>query len=171
MNFFKAAIMSAPLLEAPTTLWAALIRHLREQGAGTRESGAFLLGHKTESGRVMTKVLPYQNLQADALHNDHVSLTAGSFAKLWDFCRREGLSVVGDVHTHRFGASQSPSDQENPMVALPGHIAFIVPRFAQGNIGLHDLGMYVYKGNHQWTTFSGAAVPRLVRLTDAGGSK
>ena len=44
------------------------------------------------------------------------------------------------------------------MVALRGHIAFIVPRFAQGTIRHEDLGMYVYQGNHKWTTYSGAGV-------------
>lgn len=164
MNFFKAATMSAPLLEAPEQLWSALIQHLRHQGNGVRESGAFLLGHKTDRGRIVTKALPYEQLQADALHDDYVALTAASFAKLWDFCRREGLSVVADVHTHRLGAGQSRSDRANPMVALTGHIAFIVPRFAQGNVHLQDLGMYVYQGNHMWTAYSGSEVTRLVRL-------
>ena len=165
MNFFKAATTPAPLLEVPAQLWSALIQHLRHQGAGIRESGGFLLGHKTDSGRIVTSVLPYERLQANALHNDYVELTATSFAKLWSFCRQEGLSVVADVHTHRLGASQSRSDRTNPMVALAGHIAFIVPRFAQGNVRLQDLGMYVYQGDHRWITYSGSDVARLVRLT------
>lgn len=165
MNFFKAATMSATLLEVPAQLWAALIQHLRYQGAGVRESGAFLLGHKAERGRVVSKVLPYEQLQADALQDDYVELTAASFAKLWDLCRHEGLSVVADVHTHRLGSGQSRSDRANPMVALAGHVAFIVPQFAQGNVRLQDLGMYVYEGNHKWAAFSGSDVARLVRLT------
>ena len=171
MTFFKAATMSAPLLEAPAPLWALLIEHLRLQGDGVRESGAFLLGRKTEAGRVMTRFLPYEQLQVDALHDDYVALTAASFAKLWELCRAHGLTVVADVHTHRFGAGQSRSDRTNPMVALAGHVAFIVPRFAQGKVRPQDLGMYVYEGNHQWATFSGSEVARLLRFTDAGDVK
>lgn len=171
MTFFKAATMSAPLLEAPAPLWAQLIEHLRLQGDGVRESGAFLLGRKTEVGRVMTRFLPYEQLQVDALHDDYVALTAASFAKLWELCRADGLTVVADAHTHRFGAGQSRSDRTNPMVALAGHVAFIVPRFAQGKVRPQDLGMYVYEGNHQWATFSGSEVARLLRLTDAGDGK
>lgn len=171
MNFFKAATMPVQLLEAPAQLWVELIEHLRTQGAGIRESGAFLLGHKTDNGRVVTRYLPYERLQADALHDDYVSLTAASFAKLWDLCRSEKLSVVADVHTHRLGAGQSRSDRANPMVALVGHIAFIVPRFAQGRFQLQDLGMYVYQGNHKWMTYSGSDISRLVRLTHNGGAQ
>ncbi|MFM0298243.1 MULTISPECIES: hypothetical protein [Paraburkholderia] len=171
MNFFKAATMSAPLIEAPAPLWAALIEHLRVQSAGVRESGAFLLGQKTDSGRVVTRFLPYEHLQADALHDDYVSLTSNSFGKLWDLCRSDGVGVVADVHTHRRDPGQSRSDRANPMVALAGHIAFIVPRFAQGPIHLSELGMYVYEGSHEWTAHSGSAISRLVRLTGDGGSK
>ena len=168
MNFFKVATMPAPMLEIPVQLWTQLIEHLRVQGAGIRESGAFLLGHKTETGRVVTHYLPYEQLQSDALHDDYVSLTAASFAKLWDLCRAEKLSVVADVHTHRLGAGQSRSDRANPMVALSGHIAFIVPRFAQERVQLQDLGMYIYQGNHKWATYSGSDISRLVRLTQSG---
>lgn len=171
MNFFKAATMSAPLLELPVGLWADLIEHLRLRGDGVRESGAFLLGRKTDAGRVVMRFLPYEQLQADALHDDYVALTSASFAKLWELCRADGVTVVGDVHTHRLGAGQSRSDRTNPMVAVAGHIAFIVPRFAQGKVRLQDLGMYVYEGSHRWATFSGSDVLRLVRLTEGGAAK
>ena len=171
MTYFKAATMSAPLLEAPAPLWAQLIEHLRLQGGGVRESGAFILGRKSEVGRVMASFLPYEQLQIDALHDDYVALTATSFAKLWQLCRTNGLTVVGDMHTHRFGPGQSRSDRTNPMVALSGHVAFIVPRFAQGKVRPQDLGMYVYEGHHQWVAFSGSEVTRLLRLTHAGDAK
>lgn len=165
MTFCKAVTMPAHLLEAPAELWATLIQHLSQQGKGVCESGAFLLGHKIDGSRAVTRVLPYEQLQADALHDDYVALTAASFAKLWAVCRQEGLSVVADVHTHRFGAGQSRSDRANPMVAIAGHVAFIVPRFARGTLRLQDIGTYVYQGNHQWAAYSGTEVNRLVRLT------
>lgn len=161
--------MSAHLLELSTDIWSELISHLRNQGGGVRESGAFLLGHKRGNTRIVTGFLPYERLQADALHDDYVALKGASFAKLWDICRQQGLSVVADVHTHRFGAQQSRSDRANPMVALGGHVAFIIPRFAQGVIHLRDLGMYVYQGNHQWSDYIGRDVERLVHFS--GGNK
>jgi proteasome lid subunit RPN8/RPN11 len=157
--------MSAHLLEFPSDIWSDLINHLRKQSAGVRESGAFLLGRKSGNTKNVTGFLPYEQLQADSLHDDYVTLEGASFAKLWDICRRQGLSVVADVHTHRFGAQQSRSDRTNPMVALSGHVAFIVPRFAQGVIQLRELGMYVYQGNHQWSTYTNRDVERLVHFS------
>ncbi|VBY40102.1 Uncharacterised protein [Burkholderia pseudomallei] len=168
MTFFKVATTPAPLLEVPATLWAEMMAHLRAQGGGARESGAFLLGHRTDAGRVVMRFVPYEQLQPDAFRNDYVSLKADSFAKLWEVCRAQGMTVVADVHTHPFGPGQSRSDRANPMVALKGHIALIVPRFAKGNPRPRDLGLYVYQGNHEWLSHSGSDVCRLLRLTDAG---
>lgn len=164
MNFFKAATTSAPLLEASAALWTSLISHLREQGGGVRESGAFLLGHKTDASRIVLRFLPYEQLQADALHDDYVSLTAASFARLWDVCRSERMTVVADVHTHRLGPGQSISDRANPMVALKGHIALIVPRFARGRVRPRDIALYVYEGSHSWTAYLGSEVSNLLRI-------
>lgn len=168
MTFFKAATMPAPLLEVPGALWGALMAHLREQGGDVRESGAFLLGHKTDAGRVVMRFLPYERLQSDALRGDYVALNAASFAKLWEVCRAESMTVVADVHTHPFGPGQSRSDRTNPMVALKGHIALIVPRFAKGNPRPQDVGLYVYEGNHQWASYLGSDVGRLLLLSSAG---
>lgn len=170
MTFSKAVTTPAPLLEVHAVLWDRLITHLRWQGGGVRESGAFLLGRKDTSKRVITHILPYEELQADALHDDYVALNALSFAKLWDLCRELGLNVVADVHTHRFGAGQSPSDRSNPMVALAGHIALIVPRFAQGAVRVHDVNMYVYEGSHRWQAFTGSDVEARLRVTAHGGN-
>lgn len=171
MIFYKAAITPVPLLEAPAQLWGKLVAHLRRQGGGVRESGAFLLGRKDATMRVVSRFLPYEHLQADALHDDYVALSAASFSKLWELCHAEELSVVADVHTHRFGAGQSRSDRTNPMVALAGHIALIVPRFAQGEVRVSDVSMYVYQGSHRWAGYSGSEVEDRLRLTAHGGKQ
>lgn len=165
MTFFKAEIMSAPLLEISNQLWSGLIGHLHAQGAGVRESGAFLLGQAAETGRTVTGFIPYEELQADALQEDYVTLSAASFSKLWSVCREHSLTVVADVHTHRFGPQQSRSDKANPMLALAGHVALIVPRFAQGNVQLEDLGVHLYRGSHQWTSQFGPSVRHLINVT------
>jgi hypothetical protein len=38
----------------------------------------------------------------------------------------------------------------NPMVAMAGHVAIIIPRFAQGRIPAEDIGVHVYQGAHRW---------------------
>jgi hypothetical protein len=169
MNFCRVATMSVPLLELRQGLWEELLAHLRRQGGGVRESGAFLLGHKAEATRTVTSFLPYEQLQADALQGDYVSLNAASFAKLWELCGKKGLSVVADVHTHRFGAGQSRSDRENPMIALRGHVALIVPNFAQGGRGFQGVGMSIYQGSHRWLSHAGSDVAQRIRLIREGG--
>lgn len=157
--------MSAHLLEISNGLWTGLIKHLCNQGHGIRESGAFLLGQMTGTDRRVTAFLPYEELQADALQEDYVTLSAESFSKLWTICREHSLSVVADVHTHRFGPQQSRSDKANPMVAIAGHIALIVPRFAQGSIQLEDIGVHIYQGSHRWISQFGPDARRLINLT------
>jgi proteasome lid subunit RPN8/RPN11 len=60
------------------------------------------------------------------------------------------VSLLADVHTHPGGAAQSRSDRENPMSALPGHVAIIVPRFARSMFDLVSIGQYRYLGCGRW---------------------
>ncbi|MBS0318825.1 MAG: hypothetical protein JSR49_17050 [Proteobacteria bacterium] len=99
MTFFKAVTMSAPLLEAPIALWAELMAHPRAQGGGIRESGAFLLGHKTDAGRVVLWFLPYEQLQPNALRNDYVSLPMRSCSP-WRPAHGTGLRRCRAVRRH-----------------------------------------------------------------------
>lgn len=138
-----------PLLEVPRQLWNALMAHLRWAGGGVRESGAFLLGHDGSPRQVQAYV-PYEDLQQDALNEGYVELRAEAFAELWRRCRYAGLTVVADIHTHRYEAQQSLSDRANPMVAVIGHVACIAPRYAQDDLGPKDLGVFVYQGGHRW---------------------
>ena len=165
MNFFKVATTPAPLLEVPAALWAALMAHLREQGAGVRESGAFLLGRKTDAGRIVQRFVPYEHLQHDAFSNDYVSLKADSFAKLWEVCRATDMTVVADVHTHPGAAWQSHSDRTNPMIARAGHVAVILPDYAQSPVDLSRIGVFEYRGAHAWDDRSPARGQRFLNLS------
>ena len=85
-----------------------------------------------------------------------------AFAALWSMCRARGLTVVGDVHTHPGGAFQSEADRTNPMVAREGHIAIIVPNYATGRPATARIGVYEYRGNHEWADHSGALAHRFL---------
>ena len=97
-----------------------------------------------------------------------MQLEAASCAKLWEVCRAEGLSVVADMHTRPAGPGQSSSDRTNPMVALRGHVALIVPRFATGNPRPRSLGLYVYEGSHRLAPHPLEARPHLVQSANLG---
>jgi len=72
------------------------------------------------------------------------------YSGLWELCRKTGLVVVADAHTHPDGAYQSHSDQANPMISSAGHIAIIVPRFAAAPVRTSELGVYLYHGAKKW---------------------
>jgi len=142
--------MNASLLEIPTPLWRALCLELRCRGRGENESGAFLLA-KPGSVRV-ERILYYDDLDETALDSGIITFHAPGFVRLWDYCGREGFRVVADVHTHPTEwTGQSWSDQIHPMIAIAGHIALILPNYAQHDVDtLHGVGIYEYLGDHKW---------------------
>jgi len=165
MSFSIKAIIRAlvapkhRLICAPD-LWCRILGELEERGQRRHEAGAFLLGF--ESGRRLhvTEAVYYDELDASAYASGVCILHGDAFAKLWALCRQKQLTVVGDVHTHPDGAYQSMSDKTNPMVARAGHVAIIVPDYAVGPVAPERLGIYEYRGRHEWTDRSGRAAKR-----------
>jgi len=74
------------------------------------------------------------------------------------------MQVVADVHTHPRGPGQSPSDRANPMIGLTGHMALIIPRFAQGNVTPADVSVNVYLGAKRWESHFGQQAVVLIKL-------
>jgi hypothetical protein len=130
--------------------WRQIIRELECRGRRQHESGAFLLGRDTNGTREVTDAIYYDDLDVHAYSSGVCVLHGDAFAKLWTECRKRKLTVVADVHTHGGAAHQSRSDKANPMIARPGHIAIIVPDFAAWPIAAGRLGIYEYRGKHEW---------------------
>lgn len=142
-------------------LWRRLLAQLRERGRNaTRESGAFLLGHREGAAARITDFVLYDDLDPHALESGIVRFDGRYFGELWEICRRRKLQVVADVHVHPGGAGQSDSDRAHPMISRAGHIALILPDFAQGPLRMRRIGIYRYLGNKEWT-----AVPTADRKT------
>jgi hypothetical protein len=152
------------MLDLSARLWSGLIYHLRNASAGIQESGAFIVGSIVAGERRGMDFIPYEMLERGALNEDFVQLSSEAFSKLWAMCDNRGVEIVGDIHSHRFGVQQSRSDRTNPMLALPGHVAIIVPEFAQRQVALEDVGVYVYQGAHRWVSHYGADVHQVLRL-------
>lgn len=152
-------------LEFRLGIWAALIADLRKRGGGRRESGAFLLGEVCEHAKVVHAWLPYDELDSSSLNYDYIRLSTEAFSKLWSVCEQHRMQVVADVHTHPLGPSQSPSDRANPMIGLTGHLALIVPHFAQGNVSPADVSVNVYKGAKRWKSYFGMQAAAHIKLS------
>jgi hypothetical protein len=66
-----------------------------------------------------------------------------------------GLRVVADVHTHPAGYGQSGVDQDNPMIPEVGHLALIVPNYADREYLPGQIGIYEFRGRAGWRNHSG----------------
>jgi proteasome lid subunit RPN8/RPN11 len=132
-----------------------VLTELRRRGGGRRESGAFLLGTIRGERREIERVVYYDDLDSHALDTGAVVIQGTAYGNLWEICRRTGLAVVADVHTHPGLARQSSIDRANPMIASSGHVAIIVPDFAERTVGEDELGIYRYEGDHEWVDVSG----------------
>ena len=155
MSFSIKAIMRAWLapnhhIICRTKLWKQTVAELERRGRRRHETGVFLLGTPEGMRRRVTEVVYYDELDPNAYATGVCVLHGDALAKLWSLCRDQKLMVVADVHTHPGIALQSVSDRTNPMVAITGHIAIIVPNFARWPILPSELGIYEYRGQHQW---------------------
>lgn len=152
-------------LVVPERVWSALLAGLHRRTEGEHESGAFLLGRVADGGcRRVERVIYYDELDHDAYRTGVVVLHSASFGPLWALCRETGLLVIADIHVHERGAGQSLADRENPMIALPGHLALIVPWFAKSPVFPESLGFYEYRGSHQWRDLGGRQIARWLRI-------
>lgn len=139
----------------PRALWYGCMAELKRRGRGRHESGCFVLGTVSGRRKRAVRCVYYDELDPEAYSSGVCVLDGNAFPKLWETCRAEGLTVLADIHTHPGEPYQSDADRRNPMVARSGHVAIIVPRFADGSIWRHRLGVYRYEGDHRWTNLSG----------------
>jgi proteasome lid subunit RPN8/RPN11 len=131
-------------------LWRQTLAELARRGRASRESGAFLLAAADSDGRTVTRVVFFDDLDPNCLTGG-ISMAGAAFPRLWELCDREGLRVVGDVHTHPTEwVQQSGTDKANPMIAQRGHVAVIVPHYAQRGGNPARVGVHEYLGDAGW---------------------
>lgn len=148
-------------LSCSSKLWRAGLEELRRRGGGRHESGAFLLGRSNGERRRVERFVFYDDLDPHSLDTGIVVFDGAGYGPLWKICRESGLEVIADVHTHEYAPKQSPADRANPMVAARGHVALIVPSFAERVFMPAELGIYEYEGEHHWHEHSGSGAGRF----------
>jgi len=159
-------VQPKPRLRLTRSLWKEITGELHCRTEGYHESGAFLLGRKSEEGRRVLSAIYYDELDPNAYETGVCVLHAGAFGLLWDLCGDLGLTVVADAHVHGGRAGQSSSDRENPMIARPGHLALILPLMARPPVRRWAVGVYEYLGDHQWRAHGGCNVTRVLKIED-----
>ena len=148
----------------PLRIWSELLNELHRRTEECHESGAFLLGHTRGKSRYVERVIYYDDLDPNAYRTGVVTMHAASFGRLWDLCRSGGMSVVADIHVHPKHAFQSIADQHNPMIALSGHLALIVPWFARYPAKLNEFGFFEYRGGRRWRPLGGEHITKFLHI-------
>ncbi len=118
----------------------------------SHESGAFLLS-KLDDNKI-SEFVCYDDLDPRCLDHGIITFDGSGYIPLWQLCKEKGLTVLADVHTHpEEWVGQSRSDSNHPMIAQVGHIAIILPEYAQSEkLTLDDGGIYEYRGDKKWKT-------------------
>ncbi len=137
-------------IKIPIVLWLKLIKQLCIRGHKKRESGAFLLGSRTNNK--IKNFICYDDLDPSSLDKGYINFSGNGYIPLWNYCIKNNLSVLADIHTHPgIWTGQSELDKKNPMVSQLGHVALIVPKFAANRFQfLNGVGIYEYLGNYSW---------------------
>lgn len=135
---------------------------LRRRGEGVRESGAFLLGRIESGRREVEAFVPYDDLDPRCLDRGIVEFSSEGYTPLYERCEQLGLEVVGDVHTHPREAFLSGADRDHPMMSKLGHVALIIPDYAQAMVRSGDVCANTYLGNRRWDTLKCGASARRV---------
>ncbi len=129
--------------------WRDTLRELNRRGREEVESGAFLLGCEIDERLFVRDRVFFDDLDPHCADTGGLHLDHRAFGVTWNICKARGLSVIADVHTHPGSAHPSPTDERNPAVSIPGHIALIVPNFGRACSDV-ELGVYEYLGNYRW---------------------
>lgn len=144
--------------------WRALVAELGRRGGGRSEAGAFLLGDRDDVRARVREVVYLDELDPGCLQGS-ICFDGRAYSRLWEICERTRRAVIADVHTHP-GAwvGQSPTDQQNPMIALSGHLALILPDLAMHPISPKDVGLHEYRGAEGWHAWTGTEAARRIRI-------
>jgi hypothetical protein len=152
-------------LVVASPLWDEMVRELGRRGLdGRREAGAFLLSPRDGDGKRVTEVVYLDDLDPDCLVGG-IHFHGHGYSALATHCERVQLRVVADVHTHP-GAwvSQSDIDRDNPMLALRGHLALILPHYATRPVEPHEVGVHEYRGEDGWKSSLATDAEQLLRI-------
>ncbi len=154
-------------IKIPYLTWLLLVAELKKRGKGRQESGAFLLGKTGATKRRIETFVCYDDLDPNALSSGVVMFHGSGFSALWEYCAKNSLQVLADVHTHPTSdVRQSHIDKSHPMIPVPGHIGLILPRYGNtSKYSLAGVGIHVFQGQGYWKSFSHNAPGAPVELS------
>jgi hypothetical protein len=136
----------------------ASFEDLRRCGAGERECVVLWTGPQDRAGFVDGVVQPPHT--ASAAHYDIPAEWIGEF---WGQLAAERRTVRAQVHTHPRDAYHSPRDDRLALVHIAGYCSLVIPRFAEGSVGLKDAYLAVRDEDGKWQHADAARFIEVVR--------
>lgn len=133
------------MLQLGSGVWAATLAQLRSCGAGRTECVTFWTGPAEEPDRVDRMVHPIHTATPA-----HYAPDPRWLHQFFVDLRRERRSARGQVHTHGFRASHSPTDDAYPLVSTAGFLSLVVPRFAMRQPTPDELFLVEAIGDGSW---------------------
>ena len=126
-------------------LWLDTFATLKRCGAGRRECQVLWVGPWADIGQISRVVHPVHAARGGGFQLDDRWLNAF----LFDLGRRgEGVRV--QVHTHPGSAFHSKTDDDWPIVHVPGFLSLVIPRFAAGGPTFSGTYLTELQANGRW---------------------
>jgi len=117
----------------PQCVLKATFDHLRRCGNGLRECQILWTSSWNTMPEITGVVHPKHRAHAGGFEIDSTWLSS-----FWLQLAECGDGVRVQVHTHPGEAFHSPTDDAFPIIHAPGFLSLVIPRFAEGQIGLED---------------------------------
>jgi hypothetical protein len=126
-----------------------VLRHtfleLRKCGQGRTECVVYWTSRVESQDRVDEVLHPAHRSTRGSYELDDRWLTNTSF----ELMRRQ-RSIRAQVHTHPGDAFHSPTDDHYPVIAVPGFLSLVIPRFGSGAITLAGAYLGEMQADGSW---------------------
>ncbi|WP_275230447.1 hypothetical protein [Novosphingobium album (ex Liu et al. 2023)] len=126
-------------------LLAETFDHLRTCGDGRRECQALWVGPWSDPECITRVAHPRHSASAVGFRLDEAWLTA-----FWSSLAEAGEGVRVQIHTHPGAAYHSATDDAFPILATPGFLSLVIPRFALGPVGLEKAFLARFDEDQRW---------------------
>ncbi len=118
---------------------------LRHCGAGRRECQALWVGPWSDPERITRLVHPRHSASAVGFQLDDNWLT-----RFWSELGEAGEGIRVQIHTHPGAAYHSATDDAFPILAVPGFLSLVIPRFATAPAGLEGAFLAQLGAGGRW---------------------
>lgn len=148
------------MLTVSRSLWRSTLKHLRSCGGGQRECVVFWIGPADGPPRIDEVVHPQHTANRYHYEVDQEWLHA-----LWVRLARDRRSIRAQVHTHAGEAFHSHSDDEGPVIHVPGFLSLVLPDFGSEN----DLANSFVAEIDRRGIFRSVPIAQHIRLSEGNG--